>query len=307
MLSLDKIDQMLLEEMERDARQSVQALARKLGMKRTTIHHRLNRLRDQGVLTIACMVNSELMGYQFLFAIGIDVAPGKVEVVANQLMPVPAVKVVSLTTGRYSILAWAVFRDRLAFSHFVSETLEQLSDITGIEVMHCFEWVRNAWGYFKPQMRPSGTNHQDILSDLDLAIIRAMQLDPRQPITRLAKAVGCGRLVAKKRLEKLLSNGVIEIVNTIDLKALGNLIRVIILVKAKPDKIHAVANELSAQGAIRLVTLVTGQWQILAAAQFEDNGNLYKFLLETLPSIPGITGSEVIHQVKTLKYSKELP
>jgi DNA-binding Lrp family transcriptional regulator len=300
---LDKTDLMLMEELEDDARQPVRALARKLGVNRETVRYRLNRLTAERILNIACIGNPELLGYQFQLLIGINVSLGKTDAVANQFVAMPDVRAVSLAAGPYSILAWVLLRDRLALEHFVVENLTGISDIADIEIMHSYKWVKETWRYLKPQTETVRRYPQDNPSDLDLSIVKAMQLDPRQTITKLARTVGCSKSVARMRLEKLLDEGIIRVVSIIDGTALGYNLGVGILIKAKPDKVYAVANELAMQNIVRHVSLVTGQWQIFVWAQFQDSGQMYSFLSEKLTNIPGIIQFEVVHLGKTLKYS----
>ena len=304
-MSVDKLDLMLMRELEDDARQPVRALATKLGVKRTTARYRLNRLMAERTLTIACVSDTDFLGYQFPLLIGINVSPGKAGTVADQLVPLPAVKVVFLSVGRYDILVWALLRDRSALAHFVSENLSSIADITAIEMMHPYHWIKESWTYFKPQTESVRRWRwpQDKPTDLDLSIVKAMQLDPRQTITKLAGTVGCSTSVAKTRLEKLLHDGIISFVSLIRPTALGYNTGAIILIKAKPDKVDAVANELSVQDTARLLSLITGRWQIHFGAQFRDTTHMYDFLSEKLTSIPGIIGYEVIPIRDTLKYS----
>ncbi|MHB0897329.1 MAG: Lrp/AsnC family transcriptional regulator [Spirochaetales bacterium] len=302
-MSLDKLDLMLIEELETDARQSVQTLASKLGMKRTTISYRLNRMTTQGILKIACVASADLLGFQFPLVIGINVSAGKTNAVADRLVRLPVVKVISLTAGRYSLMAWALLRDRSNLAQFIVENLADIPDITAVELFHSYKWIRDSWRYFKPKTEMSARYPMDSPDDLDLSIINSMQRDPRQPVSELAKKVGCGKSVAKTRLEKLLNDGLISFVSIIDSTALGFDIGVVILIKSKPANTSAVANELSIQSTVRHVSLITGQWQIFVMAQFEDTEYLHNFLSNKLISIPGIMEFEVIYLVKTLKFS----
>jgi DNA-binding Lrp family transcriptional regulator len=300
---LDKLDLMIIEELKEDVRQSVHALAKKLGMKRTTLTYRLNRLRSDDILRIACVGDPELLGYQFLLLIGINVTPGKVDEVVNEIVPLPAVSVVALTAGRYNILAWALLRDRPAFANLVSENLTKIPYVISIDLMPSFQWVRGDLNYFKSNVGTVRKPPKNSPSDIDLSIVRAMEIDPRQTIATLARTVGCSRSIAKSKLEKLLSDGIIRFVSLVDPKALKYEIGVVILVKSQVDKLYAVAKELSIHSTSTHVNLITGQWQIFVAAQFENNEEMYNYMSNTLSSIPGIVEFEVIHIVKILKYS----
>jgi DNA-binding Lrp family transcriptional regulator len=301
-MPLDELDCGILEELEDDVRLTVQELARKLGMKRTTVGYRLNRLLSSGVLGFACIADAAVLGYQIPLGIGINVSPGQTDAVARRLAALPDVKVVNLVAGRYSVFAWALLKDRRDLTHFVSQDLGQIRDITAVETMLAFDWVRESWRYFKPQPeRPlEDAGYQP--SDLDLAIIRSLQQDPRQTITDLARSSGCSKPVARERLDSLMSSGVIRLVSIVDPAALGYELEVMILIKSTPERAYAVADELSMQNIARHVSLTTGNWQVFFAAQFRDNTHMHQYLSETLAA-SGVTDFEVIQITKTLKFS----
>lgn len=303
LMTLDNLDMKIMEEVEDDARQSIRALAKKLGLNSATLHYRLNRLIEERILTIACIANPELLGYQFQLMIGINVSPGKVDAVASRLEALHDVRTISLAVGRYSILAWVTLRDRLALERFISEELTNISDITEIEIMHSYKWLKEAWRYLKPQRKTIRRFPRENPGDLDLSIVRAMQQYPRQTITKLAETVGCSKPVAKARLEKLLGDEVIKVVSIIDASVLGYHTEIGILIKSRLEKINSLVDALAAEDVVRHISLVTGQWQIFAWAQFRDNSHMYGFLSETLTSIPGIIKFEMFHLGKRLKYS----
>ncbi len=47
---LDKIDLRLLEELKKNARENIAALSKKLGIPRTTVHYRIKKLVEEGVI-----------------------------------------------------------------------------------------------------------------------------------------------------------------------------------------------------------------------------------------------------------------
>jgi len=302
-MSLDRLDLMLIDELKDNARQPVRALARKLGVNRETVRYRLNRLTAEGILTIACAANLELLGYQFLVVMGINVSPGKADAAGSRLGALPAIKMISLAAGRYNIAAWALFRDRLALAHFVSEELPAIPDVESIELMHSIKWLKDPWRYFQHQTGTSRTYQRDDFSDLDLSVIKAMQLDPRQPIAKLARTVGCSKLVAKASLQKLVDEGSIRFVTVVNPSTLRYDIGSMILVKCKPDKVNDIAHELSALDTTMHVSLVAGQWQVVVVAYFQDAPHIYNFMSETLTSIPGIIEFEFVPLGRILKYN----
>lgn len=306
-MSIDKLDLMIVEELGNNARQSVSALAGKLGVKKTTVHYRLNRLLDEGALTIAGIVKPEVLGYRYELMLGINVSSGQVDATAAQLVKLQAITHAYHAIGKFSIFAWAIFQDRLALLDFISRDISGISGITTIETMSFYQQLKSAWSYFTPDKKIARKCPQHSPSDLDLSIIEAMQQDPRQTITDLANTVGCSRALAKTKLENLIDRGDIRFVGIIDQAALGYSIRAMILIKASPDKVLALAKELSVQAMTRYVCLTIGQWQICIGVEFRDNDHMYNYLADTFSSMPGILGYDVIHMVKPVKHTLALP
>jgi len=300
---LDEFDQKILEELENNARISVQQIARNVGMKRTTAGYRLNKLISNGVLNFACIANVEILEYQIPLGIGINVSPGKTDIVARQLADLSNVKVLNLVAGRYSIFAWCLLKNQKELKRFFSEDLGQIQDITTIETVFAFTWVRESWRYFTLPPELSVTPNGYHPTELDLAIIKALQEDPRQSITNLAQAVECSKPVAKDRLNTLINNGIVRLVSMVNPAALGYQIEVMILIKSLPNQAFVVADQLSMHNFVRHVSLTTGNWQIFVSAQFWDSSHMRKFLSEILTASPGVTDYEIIQIMKTLKLS----
>lgn len=302
-LSLDELDLQIIEQLKADARQSVRAIARVLGRNRETVRYRLNRLISEDILRVLCVTKYERLGYQFMLIIGIRVRPGCIESVAQELADLPGVIDVSLTGSRYNLMVWALFRDRKELVHFVSKHLAGISNIMSTEIMHSFHTVKDFWLVQTHSMERMNNSSQEPLSNLDLSIIKALQQNPRQTITELASSIGCSRLVARTRLEELVREGIIGFLPIVNTTVRGYSNWVVLLIKAEPDKVNAVVDELSAQDTTWHVSLVTGQWQVYAVALFRDSRQVNDFIAETLSSIPGVTEFEVIPLGRPVKYT----
>jgi len=299
---LDELDLMIMAELEDDARQPVRALARKIGVNRETVRYRLNRLTDEGILRMACTSDAERLGYHFLLLIGIRVAPGKADAVASHLASLSVVKGVALAAGPYSIMVWASLQNQSDLARFVSENLTCTSDITDIEIMHAYQWIKEPGSYSASQQERGRRPPPEKLSDLDLSIINAMELDPKQTIKNLAGTVGCSMSVAKTALERLMDCGLIRFVTLFDPTALGYDLSVVILCKCMPERVHAVATQLAEQDTPGRVSLITGHWHIYFGGVFQSGADLQKFLMR-LTGIPGVIEFEVVHLGRKYKYS----
>ena len=299
---LDELDLKIMTKLEDDPRQPVQALARKIGVNRETVRYRVNRLTEEGILRIACISDAERLGRHFLLLIAIRVTPGKAEPIASRLASLSDVKGAALAAGRYSIMLWASLKDQSDLARFVSENLTCTSDITDIEIMHLYQWIKEPRSYSTSRQESFSTPSGDILSDLDLSIIDAMELDPKQTIKKLAGTVGCSMSVAKTTLERLIDCGCIRFVTIFDPTALGYDLSVVILCKCIAEGVHAVATQLAEQDTPGRVSLITGHWHIYFGGVFKSGVDLQNFLMK-LTGIPDIIEFEVIHLGRKYKYS----
>ena len=131
-MSLDELDLALIEELKIDARQPVRALARKLGLKRSTVRYRLDRLTSSGILKIICTGDTTFLGYHFFILIGIRTRSGRTNAVADYLASLDTIKYICLSAGRYNIIAWAIYREESDLSYFITKELAAISDISSI-------------------------------------------------------------------------------------------------------------------------------------------------------------------------------
>ncbi len=304
-MKLDKYDLKILEELENDARLSIQELARKTGIKRTTLMYRFNKLISGGTLNFACITNIEALKYHLALGIGISVAPGKKDDVAGKIAALPAVKVVNIVSGRYEIFAWALLKDHRELTEFISKDLGRIQGISEFETILTFNWIRESWRYFKPRLETATVINYE-LSDLDLTIIRSLQQDPRQSISSLALSSGCSKPAVRTHLENLIKSGIIHLVSVVNPASLGYMIEAVVLIKSTPERVSAVANDLAMQNFIRHASFITGNWQIVAVAHFRDSMQMHEYLSNNLAGIPGVTEYDVFPILKTLKFEMYL-
>ncbi len=300
--SLDELDMLLINELGKDARQPVRALARNVGVNRETVRYRMNRLISEGILKIICVCNAERLGYQYKVMIGVKVRPGMSDTAASQLADLSGVMAVQLAANYYNIMVWGIFRDRTDFARFISKDLSGISGASSIETMHLIYSIKEFWKFQDYETDHAYDFSRDRLNELDLSVIKAMRLNPRQTITELADSIGCSRSAAKATLDKNIDDGVIGFFPLVDPSVLGYGHWAVTLIRCEPDKVSAVVNALSRLDAILHVSLITGKWQISTVALFQDINQMYDFISKTLASIPDITGYANIPLLGNVKF-----
>ena len=93
-----------------DARRPNTDIARRLGVAETTVRNRIERLTREGVVQCGAWTDPLKIGYQTYAIIQIQVAPPRLEKVAEVLAALPEVFFLGIATGGFDIVAAAVFR-----------------------------------------------------------------------------------------------------------------------------------------------------------------------------------------------------
>jgi DNA-binding Lrp family transcriptional regulator len=104
-VELDETDRKLLSFLQKDARYAATELAERLGVSDNTVHNRMNRLEEDGVITgYTATVDNERIGLGLYFSFICTTSISDRETVAEQAMTIPEVsEVTELMTGQENL------------------------------------------------------------------------------------------------------------------------------------------------------------------------------------------------------------
>jgi DNA-binding Lrp family transcriptional regulator len=127
------------------------------------------------------------------------------------------------------------------------------------------------------------------LDELDYQIIRLLHADARAGAADIARQAGANERTVRKRIERLLADGVIRLTAILDPEAFGYLTAADIFIESDPALEPAILKKLMAMPEVTYVALGQETNEISIEARFKDNKELREFLGRTLPGIPGVT------------------
>lgn len=136
-LNLDKLDLQIIHYMMNDAAISYAELGKKLFVSAGTIHVRIKKLQDAGIVKgTRFTVDLKQLGYDVIAFIGIYLKESSLyDSVAKELHKIPEIVRLNYTTGNYSMFAEIACRD-ISELKFVLH--DQLQKIKGIERTETF-------------------------------------------------------------------------------------------------------------------------------------------------------------------------
>ncbi|NYK08856.1 Lrp/AsnC family transcriptional regulator [Leifsonia naganoensis] len=144
----------------------------------------------------------------------------------------------------------------------------------------------------------------DTLDELDRKIIVALQHDGRASWTAIADMVGSSTATVARRGQQLVADGVVRIAIVPALGSSGQVDSFLVRLNCRPGTQLEVAAALVAHEDVRFLTLVTGQYDIMAEVVVTGGAAHYPKLIQSLQSIAGIKRwrSDIIMHVYKVRH-----
>lgn len=116
---MDELDRKILGELQKDARIPFRKIAETNGISIGTVHNRLKRLKEDGILKGYVPVLDNLkLGYTIVALIYIKVDGGHLQDVKDHLTSFKEINVIFKTSGNYDLVIIARFQSMIDFSDF---------------------------------------------------------------------------------------------------------------------------------------------------------------------------------------------
>jgi Lrp/AsnC family transcriptional regulator for asnA, asnC and gidA len=141
---------------------------------------------------------------------------------------------------------------------------------------------------------------RDRVDDTSKAIIEQLQEDGRRSYAAIGTAVGLSEAAVRQRVQKLVDNGVMQIVAVTDPMQIGFARQAMVSISATGDieKIAAIVADID---EVDYVVVTAGSWDILAEVVVEDDEHLLKLINQRIRSIEGVIRTESFLYLKLVK------
>lgn len=134
-LNLDKLDLDIIHHMMENAGISYADLGKKLFVSGGTIHVRIKKLEESGVVKgTRLSADLKLLGYDVIAFIGIYLKESSLyDAVAKELQKIPEIVRLNYTTGNYSMFAEIVCKDITKLRYVLHDELQKIKGIERTE------------------------------------------------------------------------------------------------------------------------------------------------------------------------------
>jgi Lrp/AsnC family transcriptional regulator for asnA, asnC and gidA len=138
---IDDLDKQILELLQRDARMPFSEIARKLIVSGGTIHQRVDRLKESGIIKGSrIVIDHQLLGMDVTVLLGVHLKSSKdSDKVIKKLKQFPEVIEAYYTTGNFALMVKVVSSSIKDFHSFLSHKFQGISEIQSTESFVCLD------------------------------------------------------------------------------------------------------------------------------------------------------------------------
>lgn len=307
-------------------RASFAAIAGAVGLTESAVNRRYRRLRAEGVLRVAGVVNPGALG-QSRWLVRLRCRPGSVAAIADALAGREDVNWVALSAAGYEITCAIQSRSREQREELLGRRLPRTAsvlDINAFAMLRQFLGGRGHYwaalhGVLSPEQEallgsdgspfaevPVVAREPVVLTAGDERICAALAVDGRASLVDLAAAADSTPGRVSRRLDALLRRGVVHIDVEIAAAALGYHARANLWLRVHPSAVKEVGRALAREPGIAFAAAVSGPSNVHAVAHCRDLDELFEFTSERVGSLAGLQSMEVSPVLRHLKQAGTL-
>jgi Lrp/AsnC family transcriptional regulator, regulator for asnA, asnC and gidA len=138
------------------------------------------------------------------------------------------------------------------------------------------------------------------IDSVSKAIIEQLQEDGRRPYAAIGKAVGLSEAAVRQRVQKLLDQGVMQIVAVTDPLTVGFQRQAMVGINVDGD-IDPVADALAEMDAVEYVVVTAGSFDLMVEVVCEDDDHLLETINKRIRALPGVRTTESFVYLKLRK------
>ena len=134
MYQLDRIDLKILDELQKDSKQSVKSLAEKVGLSITPVHERIKRMENTGVIQkYVAVADPKALGKRLIAYCQVE----------KYISGLDEVLEASYMAGGYDFLLKVILNDMEDYQKFVVQKLSKMEIISNIQSSFVIQQIKN--------------------------------------------------------------------------------------------------------------------------------------------------------------------
>ncbi|MER7767058.1 Lrp/AsnC family transcriptional regulator [Kitasatospora sp. NPDC096140] len=319
--SLQPDDVRIIRALQIAPRASFAAIATALGLTEGAVNRRYRRLRADGVIRVAGVVNPGALG-QSRWLVRLRCRPGSGPAIADALAERDDVNWVALGAAGCEITCATQSRTREQREDLLGQRLPRTAAVVDVNAFAMLRQFLGGRGHYWSALEGTLSPEEEAalgsggppftespvvareplqLTPEDEKMLDALAADGRAGLVDLAAAAGLTPGRVSRRLDTLLRRRVVHIDVEIAAAALGYHARANLWLRVHPSAVKNAGRALAQEPGIAFVAAVSGPWNIHAVAHCRDLDELFEFTSDRIGSLDGLQSMEVSPVLKHVK------
>jgi DNA-binding Lrp family transcriptional regulator len=312
---LDDLDRKIIHALYIDGRASFSRVAEVLQVSEQTVARRYRQLHGAGIVRVVGQLDSQRLG-QSDWAIRVRCVPDAAMSVATALARRPDTAWVQLTSAGTEIFCAIRAQNDRQRTALLLEQLPSSRRIVGLEaycLLHMFVTAAtNAPGptmalsaaeierLAVPEPVPAGRRDAALHSE-DWALMRVLADDGRATYRQLAERTNWHESTVRRRMDELITAGVLYFDLDIDFTALGIGTRAMLWMSVAPAKLMQVGEALARHPEVPFAAATTGPTNLVASVACRDDYSLFEYLTREIAVLEGVHNMETALIIRSIK------
>lgn len=320
-VGIDALDRKVLQALQLDGRASFRRIGEALDISENTVARRYRNLRALGLRTVARPVPTRLGRTEWILRI--QVTPDAATQLAEALAQRPETAYVSIGGAGTEIHCGIIAPATEENDAPLLPSLHRMNRVTVINahcLLHVYDGDPPVWATkhnpLTPEQRtalltPPAQSFAEPdadpadLDEADHLLISALSEDARATYPHLAAATGLTNSTVKRRVDRLVAEGVVLICTEFPPRRLGYRLMSYLWLRVDPARLEEVGAALASHTPISFAAAVTGPHNMVATALTRNTNDLYRYLADHVGALPGVQYVETapaLRQVKRLTH-----
>jgi len=311
---LEPEDVRILRSLQIDPRVGFATVGTVLGLSEMTVARRYRRMCRSGAVRVVGVVDPGALG-QSQWMVRLRCRPGSVTAIAEALAQRDDVSWVTVTAAGSEITCAVRSRSREERDDLLGRRLPRAAAVLDLQASVQLRqfvagrghyWAALA-GVLTPEQesalgsagaspfveRPIVRTEPTSLSAQDDKLLTALAADGRASLVDLAAAAGVTPGRASRRMQALLSSGVLYFDVEIAPLALGYRARANLLMRVHPAQLKAVGRVMARMPEVAFAAAVSGPHNLHAVVHSRDLDELFEFTTDRVGALPGVETLEI--------------
>ncbi len=139
--------------------------------------------------------------------------------------------------------------------------------------------------------------------EVDLEIINILNEDGRTPFAQIAKRLGVSPGMIRMRYERMVGEGVLQVVAVTNPLLMGFTTMAHIGVKVNVNRLQEIADQIASFDEVIYLVLVTGSYDLIVEVVCRDKNHFMDFMMKKLHAVEGVRDTETFIYLRIAKES----